>query len=298
MSVAQAEARELELEDQSGLWRDAFDRLRRNPGAIAGTVIIAGFAAIALLAPALAPHGPNEQVGGLAAVPPGPSTDFPLGLDQQGRDVLSRIIFGARLSLLVGVVSAGVGLSLGLVLGSLAGYFGRWIDSIIMRVMDLMLAVPQFLLALAIVTALGPGLIQIMFAVGVANVPQFARLLRGGILAQRESDYVLAARSLGAPGRRLLLAHILPNSVAPVIVQGTLAMATAIIDVAGLSFLGLGPADPGLTEWGKMVAENAGRLESAPHLVLFPGFAIVISVLGLNLVGDGLREALDPKLKN
>lgn len=298
MSVAQAEAAELQLEDQSGLWRDAFDRLRRNPGAITGVVIIAGFAAVALLAPALAPHGPNQQVGGLAAVPPGPSADFPLGLDQQGRDVLSRVIFGARLSLLVGVVSAGVGLSVGLVLGSLAGYFGRWIDSLVMRVMDLMLAVPQFLLALAIVTALGPGLVQIMFAVGIANVPQFARLLRGSILAQRESDYVLAARSLGAPGRRLLMTHILPNSIAPVIVQGTLAMATAIIDVAGLSFLGLGPADPRLMEWGKMVAENAGRLESAPHLVLFPGFAIVISVLGLNLIGDGLREALDPKLKN
>ncbi|HVL33338.1 MAG TPA: ABC transporter permease, partial [Actinomycetota bacterium] len=204
----------------------------------------------------------------------------------------------ARLSLLVGVVSAGVGLTIGMVLGSVAGYFGRWVDTAVMRTMDLMLAVPQFLLALAIVTALGPGLVQIMVAVGIANVPQFARLLRGSILAQREADYVLAARSLGAPGRRLLLAHILPNSIAPVIVQGTLAMATAIIDVAGLSFLGLGPADPRLTEWGKMVAENAGRLESAPHLVLFPGFAIVISVLGLNLIGDGLREALDPKLKS
>lgn len=298
MSLAQAEAAELELEDQSGLWRDAFDRLRRNPGAIAGTVIILLFAAVAIFAPAVAPHGPNQQVGGLAAVPPGPSGEFPFGLDQQGRDVLSRIIYGARLSLLVGVVSAGVGLTIGLVLGSVAGYFGRWIDSVIMRGMDLMLAVPQFLLALAIVTALGPGLVQIMFAVGVANVPQFARLLRGSILAQRESDYVLAARSLGAPGRRLLLTHILPNSLAPVIVQGTLAMATAIIDVAGLSFLGLGPSDPRMTEWGKMVAENAGRLESAPHLVLFPGFAIVIIVLGLNLIGDGLREALDPKLKS
>jgi peptide/nickel transport system permease protein len=298
VSVAEAEAAELSLEDQSGLWRDAFERLRRNPGAIAGALIIVAFAAVAVFAPALAPHGPNQQVGRLAAVPPGPSAEFPLGLDQQGRDVLSRIIFGARLSLLVGVVSAGVGLTIGMVLGSVAGYFGRWVDTAVMRTMDLMLAVPQFLLALAIVTALGPGLVQIMVAVGIANVPQFARLLRGSILAQREADYVLAARSLGAPGRRLLLAHILPNSIAPVIVQGTLAMATAIIDVAGLSFLGLGPADPRLTEWGKMVAENAGRLESAPHLVLFPGFAIVISVLGLNLIGDGLREALDPKLKS
>jgi peptide/nickel transport system permease protein len=166
-----------------------------------------------------------------------------------------------------------------------------------MRLMDVMLSIPPFLLAIGLVTLLGRGLFQIMIAVGLTTVPLFARLLRGSILAQREADYVLAARSLGAPGRRLLLRHILPNSISPVIVQATLAMATAIIDVAALSFVGLGPADPALPEWGKMLADNASRLDQGLHLVLFPGLAIVISVLGLNMIGDGLREAIDPKLK-
>ena len=166
-----------------------------------------------------------------------------------------------------------------------------------MRLMDVMLAFPGFLLAVGLVTVLGRGLWQIMLAVGITNIPIFARLLRGSILSQRESDYVLAARSVGTPGRRLLMVHILPNSLAPVIVQATLAMATAIIDVAGLSFVGLGPQDPGLPEWGKILADNASRLESSSHLVFFPGFAVVLSVLALNLIGDGLREAIDPKLR-
>jgi peptide/nickel transport system permease protein len=166
-----------------------------------------------------------------------------------------------------------------------------------MRVMDMLLPIPQLLLAIGLVTILGRGLVQIMIAVGITNVPIFARLLRGSILGQREADYVLAARSVGAPGRSLLLRHILPNSVSPVIVQATLAMATAIIDVAGLSFLGLGPADPGLPELGKILADNASRLEQSAHLVIFPGAAIVISALAINMIGDGLREAIDPKLR-
>jgi len=167
-----------------------------------------------------------------------------------------------------------------------------------MRIMDIMLSIPGLLLAIGLVTLLGRGLIQIMCAVGITTIPIFARLLRGAILAQRESDYVLAARSVGVPGGRLLMIHILPNALAPVIVQATLAMATAIIDVAGLSFLGLGPADPSFPEWGKMLADNASRLERAAHLVIFPGAAVVISVLGLNLIGDGLRESIDPKLRS
>jgi peptide/nickel transport system permease protein len=161
-----------------------------------------------------------------------------------------------------------------------------------------MLSIPGLLLAIGLVSILGNDLFLIMVAIGITNVPIFARLLRGSILAQRESDYVLAARSVGAPGPRLLLVHILPNSLAPVIVQATLAMATAIIDVAGLSFLGLGPDDPSLPEWGKMVVESASRLEQAAHLVIFPGFAIVLTVLALNLIGDGLRESIDPKLRS
>ncbi len=298
MSILEAEAIELNIEGTSGLWRDAFDRLRRNPGAIIGAVIVGLFIVLALFAPMIAPHGANERVEAPTSTPDGPSSEYKMGLDKQGRDYMSRIIHGTRLSLLVGIVSVAVGLSLGLLFGAMAGYFGGWLDSLIMRVMDILLAFPGFLLAIGLVTALGPGLWQIMIAVGITNVPQFARVLRSSVIAQRESDYVLAARSLGARGRRLLLRHVLPNSLAPVIVQATLAMATAIIDVAGLSYVGLGPNDPSLPEWGKMLADSAARLETGTHLVLFPGFAIVISVLGLNLIGDGLREALDPRLKS
>jgi peptide/nickel transport system permease protein len=299
MSIAAAEARELELEHPSGLWRDAWQRFRRNPAAIGGVIIIAIFILLAVFAPVFAPHGINEQVGPLNnSDPAGPSAEFKLGLDEQGRDVLSRIVYGARLSLLVGLVSVAVGLALGLVLGAAAGYLGGWVDTLIMRFMDIMLSIPSLLLAIGLVTVLRPGLVQIMIAVGIVNVPIFARLLRSSILAQKESDYVLAARSIGVPGRRLLGIHILPNSVSPLIVQATLAMATAIIDVAGLSYLGLGPQDPSLPEWGKMLADNAARLQQSSHLVIFPGFAIVLSVLGLNLIGDGLREAIDPKLRS
>jgi len=297
MSIAEAEAQELQLEQPAGLWRDALDRFRHNPAAMAGLVVLILLILVALFAPLLARFGPNQQVGPLTTDPAGPGGEFWFGLDRQGKDLYSRLIYGTRLSLLVGLVSVAVGLSLGLVLGAVSGYLGGWIDNLIMRVMDVMLSIPGLLLAIGLITVLGRGLFQIMLAVGIVNVPIFARLLRSGILSQRESDYVTAARSLGAPGRRLLLVHILPNSLAPVIVQATLAMATAIIDVAGLSFLGLGPADPGLPEWGRILAENASRLESGSHLVFFPGFAIVISVLSINLIGDGLRESLDPKLR-
>jgi peptide/nickel transport system permease protein len=296
VSIAQAEAKELEVEAVSGLWRDAWTRLRRNPGAIVGVVVITLFILMAIFAPLITPYDPNARVGRLASNPAGPSSEHWFGLDEQGRDFFTRVVYGTRLSLLVGVISVSVGLTFGLILGALAGYFRGWVDAVIMRVMDLMLAIPAFLLAIALVTVLGRGLVQIMFAVGITTVPIFARLLRGSILANREADYVLAARSLGTPGRKILLTHLIPNSIAPVIVQATLTMATAIIEVAGLSFVGLGPADPRFPEWGRMLADNANRLSASVHLVFFPGFAIVLSVLGLNLIGDGLREAIDPKL--
>ncbi len=298
MSIAEAEAVELGFEQPAGLWRDAWQRVRRNPGAIAGVIIIGALVFVAVAAPLVAPFDPQERVGQLSSIPPGPSSEHIFGLDEQGRDLASRIVYGARLSLIVGLVAVAVGLSIGLVLGSSAGYLGGWVDTLIMRVMDLMLSIPGFLLAIGLVAVIGRGIVQIMIAVGVTTIPIFARLLRGSILAHRESDYVLAARSVGVPGRRILLGHILPNAIAPVIVQATLAMATAIIDVAGLSFVGLGPNDPRLPEWGAMLAESASRLQASVHLVLFPGFAIVISVLGLNLIGDGLREAIDPKLRS
>ena len=298
MSITEAEAAAISIERPSGLWRDAFDRFKRNPGAVVGVVLLIVFILAAIFAAQIAPFEPNEQAGPLATNPAGPGGEHLLGLDEQGRDVFTRILFGARLSLLVGLVSVAVGLTLGLIFGALAGYLGGWIDFAIMRVMDLMLSIPGLLLAIGLVTVMGRGLFQIMLAVGIVQVPTFARLLRGSILGQREADYVMAARSVGVPGSRVLLGHILPNSIAPVIVQATLAMATAIIEVAALSFVGLGPQDPRLPEWGAMLAQNANRLEQAIHLVLFPGLAIVFSTLGINLIGDGLREAIDPKLKS
>jgi peptide/nickel transport system permease protein len=299
MSVAEAEARAVQLEAPSGLWSEAWRRLRRNPGAIVGFVLVSTFILVALLAPVIAPHGPREQnINALHGVCcPGPSAAHPFGLDDLGRDVLSRVIYGARFSLLIGVVSVAVGLSIGLLIGAVAGYLGGWFDSILMRLMDIMLSIPGLLLAIGIVAALGPGLTQIMIAVGATQIPVFARLLRGSILATREADYVLAARAVGVKGRSILVSHILPNSLSPVIVQGTLALATAIIDVAGLGFLGLGPQDPSTPEWGTMLTNTTRYLQTAPFLALIPGSAIVLSVLGFNLIGDGLREALDPRFR-
>jgi peptide/nickel transport system permease protein len=300
MSIAEVEAQELALEAATGgLWSDAFRRLRRNPGAILGATLVTLFIAAAALAPVLAHGGPKDQnltliAGGCC---PGPSHAHWLGVDQLGRDVYTRILYGARFSLLIGVVSVSIGLSIGLILGSVAGYLGGAIDSLIMRGMDIMLAIPGLLFAIGIVALLGPGLYQIMIAVGVVNIPIFARLLRGSILAQRENDFVLAARAVGVRRYRILFSHILPNAISPVIVQGTLAMATAIIDVAGLGFLGLGPQDPATPEWGTMLSTVNDYLQTAPWLAIVPGVAIVVSVLGFNLIGDGLREALDPKLR-
>jgi peptide/nickel transport system permease protein len=299
MSVAELEARELQFEAPSGLWSEARYRLIRNPSAVLGGVFVAVFVICAIFAPLIAPYGPKEQNLNLLNLgkPIGPTSDHWFGVDLLGRDEFSRIIYGARFSLLIGVVSVAIGLSVGLVLGSIAGYVGGFIDSVIMRAMDIMLAIPGLLFAIGIVAMLGPGLTQIMIAVGVVNIPIFARLLRGSILAQRENDFVLAARSVGVRRRVILFSHILPNAISPVIVQGTLAMATAIIDVAGLGFLGLGPQDPATPEWGTMLTDVNSYLNVAPFLAIIPGIAIVVSVLGFNLIGDGLREALDPKLR-
>jgi len=290
MSVAELEAREIQLEAPSGLWSEAWYRLIRNPGAILGGFFVLVFVICAIFAPLIAPYSPTLQNLNLlhAGQPVGPEHGHWLGVDLLGRDEFSRIVYGARYSLLIGVVSVSIGLSIGLVLGSTAGYLGGIVDSTIMRAMDIMLAIPGLLFAIGIVAALGPGLRQVMIAVGVVNIP---------ILAQRENDFVLAARSVGVRRRVILFSHILPNAISPVIVQGTLAMATAIIDVAGLGFLGLGPQDPATPEWGTMLTDVNDYLTVAPFLAIIPGIAIVISVLGFNLIGDGLREALDPKLR-
>jgi peptide/nickel transport system permease protein len=300
MSVIELEARDVAIETPStGLWSDAWYRLRRNPGAIAGFVIVAVVIFVAIFAPLLAPFDPREQNLSLLkeGCCPGPSPDHLFGVDELGRDELSRIIYGARFSLLIGIVSVTVGFVLGSFLGAIAGFFGGAVDSVIMRITDIWLTIPGFLMAIGIVALLGPGLWQIMIAIGIINVPLFARLLRGAVLAQRENDFVLAARSVGVPRRQILGTHILPNAISPVIVQGTLALATAIIDAAGLGFLGLGPQDPSTPEWGTMLTNTVRFLQTAPHLAMIPGLAIVITAISINLIGDGLREALDPKLR-
>lgn len=270
-------------------------RFVRTPSAMVGLALVMTFVLMAILAPWLAPYDPREAslIDTLAP----PSAEHPLGQDLQGRDELSRIIYGARNSLQIGVISVAIGVALGLVVGALAGYIGGWVDSALMRLMDMMLAIPGLLFAIAIVAVLGPGLYQIMLAIGIVNVPIFARLLRGSILHLKTTDFALSARAIGASGPRVLVAHLLPNALTPLIVQATLAVATAVIDAAGLGFLGLGPQDPRTAEWGTMLADAPLYLARAPHLAIFPGIAIVLSVLGFNLLGDGLRESLDPRLR-
>jgi peptide/nickel transport system permease protein len=278
-----------------GLWHDAFRRLMRNKPALVGLACISIFVFGAIFAPLIAPYGPT--VGSLAGGQQGPSSAHIMGTDLLGRDEFSRILYGARISLTVGVVAVFFGLIGGTLIGAIAGGAGGTLDSILMRFTDVLLAVPGILLAIGIVAWLGHGELQIMLAVGVSYAPIFARLLRGSLLALREADYVMAARSMGASPTRILIRHMLPNALTPLIVQATLAAATAIIDVAGLGFLGLGPGDPRVAEWGEMLTDSARFLQSAPYLIFFPGAAIVISAIGFNLLGDGLREALDPRLK-
>jgi peptide/nickel transport system permease protein len=279
-----------------GLWADAADRLVHNGPAMIGLVLVVGFIAVALLAPLLAPYDP--AAGSIVNRFKPPSPAHLLGTDLQGRDILSRIIWGARSSLWVAVLSVSAGLSAGLVYGAISGYAGGAVDFWMMRVVDVMLSLPGLLLTITIVVFLGPGLNTIAFAIAVENVPIFARLLRSSILGLKETDYVMASRSIGARGRRILLGHIMPNALTPVIVAATLALATAIVDAAGLGFLGFGPQDPSTPEWGTMLTDTYRYLTSgAAFTAFFPGVAIVFSVLGFNLLGDGLRESLDPRLK-
>ena len=278
-----------------GLWGDALRRLMRNRPAILGLVFVAIFVVGAVLAPVLAPYDPT--VGNLSLSKQGPTLAHLMGTDLLGRDEFSRVLYGARISLTVGVVAVFFGLVLGVTAGALAGGVGGRVDTVLMRITDVLLAVPGILLAIGIVAWLGHGQVQIMLAVGVSYAPIFARLLRGSLLALREADFVTAARAEGATPARILLRHLMPNALTPLIVQATLAMATAIIDVAGLGFLGLGPGDPRVAEWGEMLTDSARFLQNAPYLIFFPGAAIVISAIGFNLLGDGLREAIDPRLK-
>ena len=287
-------------EDERGvsLWKGAFQRLVRNPSAIVGAVIVALFVLVAVLADVLAPYEPAGSQWLSEITPssvPGPSADHPLGLDPFGSDLLTQLIHGARQSLVIGVVSTSIGLLGGMVLGGFAGAFGGWVDTLMMRVVDVMLSTPALLLAVSVAAVMGRRPMAIMIAIAVAQVPIFARLLRGSMLSQRGQDYVLASVSLGLRRRTIVMSHVLPNSVGPVIVQATLALATAIIEVAALSYLGLGAPDPAVAEWGRMLVKAQERLQSAPHLTLLPGLCIALTALGFTLFGEALREALDPK---
>ena len=288
-------ARPVATRASRGLWGDALRRLLRNGPALVGLFFIAVFVAAAVLAPVIAPFDP--LAGKLVDRLQPPNAVHLLGTDLQGRDELSRILYGAQVSLVVGVVSVLMALGMGGVVGAAAGAAGGRLDNVLMRVVDVLLAIPGILLAIGIVAWLDRGLPQIMLAVAATNAPIFARLLRASLLANRDVDYVTAARSIGASKMRILLRHMLPNSLTSLIVAATLALATAIIDVAGLGFLGLGPPDPRTAEWGTMLTDATQFLRQAPYLIFFPGVAIVISAIGFNLLGDGLRESLDPRLR-
>jgi peptide/nickel transport system permease protein len=280
----------------SSLWRDAAHRLVRTPSAMVGLFLISLFVFVAVFAPFISPYDPTA--GSIVNRFEPPSIQHLLGTDLQGRDILSRIFWGARASLWVSILSVTLGLLIGLFAGAISGFVGGWLDFWMMRIVDIMLSLPGLLLTITIVVFLGPGLNTIAFAIAIENVPIFARILRSSILGLKESDFTTAARSIGAKESRILINHIMPNALTPVIVAATLALATAIVDAAGLGFLGFGPQDPSTPEWGTMLTDTYRYLTTgAGFTAFFPGIAIILSVLGFNLLGDGLREALDPRLK-
>jgi peptide/nickel transport system permease protein/dipeptide transport system permease protein len=280
---------------------DQLEKLFKNKTGVAGLIIITIFVLCAVFAPLISPHNPLENALYDQLKPPvweegGASTNL-LGTDDLGRDILSRLIFGARVSLMVGLVSVGIAVLLGTLFGAIAGYFGGWLDNVIMRIMDIILAFPGILLAIVIVAYLGPGLRNAMIAIGVISIPRFARIVRASVIEEYEKDYVLAARAVGARNRRIIFNSILPNCMAPIIVQASLGFGSAILDAAGLSFLGLG-AQPPIPEWGAMIAMGRSMILRAWWVMTFPGIAILFGVLGFNLLGDGLRDALDPRLRD
>ena len=294
----------------TSLWLEALKNLFRNRSAIAGMIIIGLLVLIAILAPAIAPYDPIQSMIGQ----PGHSGRLPgkipcihllgcaleepehvMGLDLNARDMFSRIIFGSRTSLFVGFSSVSFSIVIGALLGMTAGYAGGWADTIIMRLMDVLLAFPSLLLAIAIVTVLGPGLQNALLAIAIVSIPVYARLARASVLSVKEMEYITAERALGGNAVRILFTHIMPNAITPLIVQGTLGIGSAVLEAAALSFLGLG-AQPPTPEWGAILSEGRNYVFTAPHLVFFPGLAIMVTVLGFNLLGDGMRDALDPRL--
>lgn len=294
-------------EQPASLWRTASRRLLQRRSALVGLGILVALISMAVFAPWIAPYDPNKILLDQEDVSPrdrpcihllGCPADQPqhwLGLDSNARDLLSRVIYGSRYSLVIGFAAVGFAVVIGTVLGALAGQFGGGIDNLIMRVMDVLLAFPALLLAIAIVAVLGPGLTNTLIAIGIVSIPVYARVMRASVLSTRELDFVTASRALGEGALATLLRVVLPNALTPLIVIGTLGIATAILDAAALSFLGLG-AQPPTPEWGSMLGADRNQVFTAPHLVFFPGLAIMLTVLAFNLLGDGLRDALDPRL--
>ncbi|WP_323717801.1 ABC transporter permease subunit [Paracoccus aminovorans] len=272
----------------------------QNRGAVIGLVVFVLLVLTAFLAPLLAPHDPTQQYRDALLVPPiwqeGGRAGFLLGTDAVGRDMLSRLIYGAQYSLFIGIVVVAIALTGGIIIGLIAGFYGGWVDSVIMRVMDVVLAFPSLLLALVLVAILGPGLTNAMIAIAIVYQPHFARLTRAAVMGEKAREYVAAAKVAGASNLRLMFRTILPNCLAPLIVQATLSFSSAVLDSAALGFLGMG-AQPPASEWGTMLAEAREFILRAWWVVTFPGLAILVSVLAINLMGDGLRDALDPKLK-
>jgi ABC-type dipeptide/oligopeptide/nickel transport system permease subunit len=292
----------------SSLWRDALRHMLHKQSAVVGMVILGTLLLIAIFAPLIATHDPTQVLLGTEAgvkkrMPPcihilGCPANEPqhiLGTDGNVRDFFSRLVYGSRVSLFIGLSTVSLAIVIGTVLGAVAGYAGGWADNVIMRFMDVLLAFPALLLAIAIVTVLGPGLINVLLAISIVSIPSYARVVRASVLSIKEQDFVTADRALGVSPVRILFHRILPNALTPLIVRGTLGIATAILDAAALSFLGLG-AQPPMAEWGSMLGAERNQVFTAPHLVFFPGIAITLTVLGFNLLGDGMRDALDPRL--
>lgn len=279
----------------SSQWAEVWRRLKKNRMAMIGLIILILLVLMAIFADVLAPAGFNAQ--NIKVRSKAPSNEFWFGTDNFGRSILDRAIHGSRVSLVIGIISVSIAVVFGGLLGAVAGFFGGKIDNLIMRVMDILLAIPSILLAISIVAALGGGLFNVMIAVGISSIPGYARIVRASVLSLKGQEFVDAARAIGAGNGRIIFKHIIPNSLAPVLVQGTLGVATAILSAAGLSFIGLGLQPPN-PEWGAMLAVGRHHVRDHGHMTLFPGLFIMITILALNLLGDGLRDALDPKLKS
>ena len=292
----------------SSLRRDTIRNVLRQRTAVVGLVILGFLALVALFAPFIAPYGPDDSMlklgeeGTRGLSPcihllgcPTAQAQHLMGLDSNVRDEFSRVVFGSRFSLLIGFVTVSFAIVIGTFIGAVAGFAGGRVDNILMRVMDVVLSFPSLILAIAIVTVLGTGLVNAMLAIGIVSIPIYARVMRASVLSVRETDFVTASRALGESSGGILTRRILPNALTPLIVQGTLGIGGAILEVAALSFVGLG-AQPPTAEWGFMIASDRNLFFSAPHLIFFPGVAITLSVLAFNLIGDGLRDALDPRL--